>query len=111
MLSGCGVKDLKVDRPVAMDDPVAQTHRLLPRKIRKPILHLVTDARGRLPEHGEVPQQSVSTLPIACEVCQVKSAARDCACVAASSISAIRRMSRCIQQPCFSQHLLAQALV
>ena len=54
-IGGSGVDDLGVDRPVAVDDPVANPSRLGSRDLWEPILDLGVELGGGFTENGEVP--------------------------------------------------------
>src|SRR5450759_4646547 len=62
------VDDVKVDGPVAMHDPVAQTGRLAPGDVSELLLQLSRQLGGGLPEDGEVPKQRVAPDPIRSQV-------------------------------------------
>jgi len=65
-LIGCRrVKDREVDRPVAVDDPVAQLRRPGLLHGGKPLRDRLVELRRSLAEHGEVPEQRISALAIA----------------------------------------------
>jgi len=68
LVSGGGVQDFEVNRPVAVDDAVPQPDRLLPRDLREPGLDVVGELACGFAEHGEVPQQSVAALAVGFQV-------------------------------------------
>ena len=104
MFGGGGVEDFQVDGPVAVDDPVAQSHRLLPGYVREPVSELGGELSGGLAEHGEVPEQGVTALAVGFQLVDRDVRGQPLACSAASIISVSRRMSRCIDGPGFGQH-------
>lgn len=59
-----GVQNFEVNRPIAMDDPVAEPSRLRLRNLGEPVLDLRTELGCGLTQHGEVPQQCAPSLPI-----------------------------------------------
>src|SRR5215471_11817794 len=64
LFGGGGVEDFQVDGPVAVDDPVPQSHRLLPGYFREPVFELSRELSNGLAQHSEVPQQGVTALTV-----------------------------------------------
>ena len=56
-----GVQDREVNRPVAVDYPVAEAYRVSPRNPGVRCLDLVGDRRSGLTEHREIPQERLAS--------------------------------------------------
>ena len=112
VVAGDRYQDVEVDGPVAMDDPIADAHRVAPRYFWVPLNQLGGELVGRLAEDGEVPQESVVQVRVARDVVG-RALGREMARMrcAACTISPNRTVSRCMQKLGFGQHRGAQPRV